>query len=154
VNRASKWVVLAAVVLTLLVGVSVASAQYGASNRLQQLVNAERASTTTVQIECSVNNVRSNILNEGKSPSGEEDRNGYNILELGADQKALPVVCALPAGEFTEITLSFEGTDYEWAVKVDPNGLFLTNFPTNSFPPGEYYLTINGVRILRVIVPE
>jgi len=154
VNRFSQRMTFVIMGLVILLGVSMVSAQYSADDRLQRLVNAERRSRTTVQIECSINNVRVNILNLGNSPSGETDRNGFNIVELTEDQKALPVVCALPAGEYSTVTLRFEGTDLEWVVKVDLNGLFLTEFPTRLFPPGAYYLTVNNVRIIRVIVPE
>lgn len=146
------------IALTLLLlgtlSIGAVSAQYGLDDYLQRLVNIERRSEETVNIEISLNNILGNVLSIGNSPSGRVDRNGFNIVEIGQTQAALPVVGALPAGVYQQVTLRLEGTSFQWVVRVDPNGMFLTNFPLWSFPPGEYYLTVNNVRIIRVIIPE
>ena len=131
------------------------SAQYGPDDCLQRLVNIERRSTRTVMIEFTLNNIRSNVLNIGKSPTGEVDSNGFNIVAIGARQPALPVVGAVWPCGLQQVTLRLEGTNFVWPVTVRAtDGLFLTNFPLTSFPPGQYYLTVNNVRIIRVIIPD
>lgn len=140
--------------LILLLPTALASAQYSAGITLQELIDAERASRTTLQIELTINNVAQNVLNLGQSPSGRVDRRGFNIVEIDPTQGELPIVMSLPPGLLTKATLSLEGTGFEWEVVVDPNGLFLTEFPLASFPAGQYYLTVEGIRVLRVVIPE
>lgn len=130
------------------------ASQYPPLPTLTDLIEAERQSQTTLQVEITVNNTPINVLNIGGSPSGEVDRRGYNILEIEPTQAALPIVGSFPAGLMEIVTLSLEGTDFEWDVQVDADGIFLTDFPLTTFPPGEYYLTLQSVRVLRVIIPD
>ncbi|NDJ61260.1 MAG: hypothetical protein GYB67_09055 [Chloroflexi bacterium] len=117
---------------------------------LAALIRAEQQSQVTLAVECTVNNVRTNVLNIGNSPSGRVDANGFNVVEVPRIQSTLPIVCSLPPGLFSSIALELENTDFTWFVKVEPTGLFLTEFPTSLFPPAEYYMTLNGVRLFRV----
>jgi hypothetical protein len=151
-----KRPLLVAIVLVLLSTLSLGTifAQYDADDILQRLVNNERRTEGTTDLSISVNNVLGNVLDAENSPSGRVDRNGFSIVVLGRTQASLPVVGSLPAGLYQQVTLRLEGTTFQWVVRVDPDGMFLTNFPMFSFPPGEYYLTVNNVRVFRVIIPE
>jgi hypothetical protein len=77
-----------------------------------------------------------------------------DVTPIGVDQCELPVVGALPAGVFTSVNLSLLNTDFVWTVRVDPDGLFLTNFPVCLFPAGRYYLTVNGTSVTQIEIPE
>ena len=150
-----RFVLIAALFLLVTsVGIGAVSAQYTADDCIQRYVNIERRSETTVYIEFSLNNVLGNVLSIGNSPSGEVDANDFNIVEIETTQPALPVVGSLWPCGLQQVTLRFEGTTFAWPVAVRTDGLFLTNFPLTSFPPGEYYLTVNNVRIIRVIIPD
>ncbi len=140
--------------LLLVVGAAVAQTTYTADSLMAALVAPERLSRTTLNIAISVNNIEGNILNIGQCrPEGNFDSRGFCIVEIEAGQSALPIVGSLPAGAFTSVTLRLEDTDFEWPVQVDANGMFYTEFPVESFPPGEYYMTLNGVRIFRIVIP-
>ncbi|MDZ4765837.1 MAG: hypothetical protein SGI73_14925 [Chloroflexota bacterium] len=130
------------------------ASQYPPQTTLQDLIDAERASRTTLAVELTINNLAQNVLNIGKSPTGNTDRRGFNIVAIDDDQVQLPIVGSFPVGLFDRITVSLEGTDFAWDVLVDANGVFLTDFPLSAFPAGQYYLTLEGIRVLRVIVPE
>lgn len=152
-----RRILVVAVVLLLLGSFTLGSvsAQYGPDDCLQRIVNIERRSTETVNIEFTLNNILSNVLNIGKSPTGEVDSNGFNIVEIGQHQPALPVVGSVWPCGLQQVTLRLEGTSFVWPVTVRATDwLFLTNFPLVSFPPGQYYLTANNVRIIRVVIPE
>lgn len=151
-----KRVLVVAVVLLLLgtLTFGAVSAQYSPDDCVQRIVNVERRSEETVAIEFSLNNVLGNVLSIGNSPSGRVDRNGFNIVDIGERQASLPVVGTLWPCGLQQVTLRLEGTTFGWIVRVNTDGLFLTNFPLTSFPPGEYYLTANNVRIIRVVIPD
>lgn len=108
-----------------LVGAGIASAQYG----------------IPAGVPITLNNI--------EVPVDLED-----VTLMGVDQCELPVVGALPPGAFTRVNLSLLNTDFIWTVRVDPNGLFLTNFPICLFPPGRYFLTVNGTRVTQIEIPE
>ncbi len=148
------WIV--AVVLLLLgtLTIGAVSAQYTPDDCLQRLVNIERRSEVSVTIEFSLNNVLGNVLSLGNSPSGRVDTNGFNIVDIGTTQAALPIVGTVWPCGYQQVTLRLEGTNFTWLVTVRPDGLFLTEFPLTSFPPGEYYLTVNNVRIIRLVIPD
>jgi hypothetical protein len=145
---------LTAIALLTLLVFGVVEAQYTSEGLLARLVRAERLSSQTVRISITVNNNPANLLSRGNSPTGETDRNGYNVVEIGADQPALPIVGTLLRGFPSPSLLRLEGTDLLWYVRVNRNGMFLTNFPLTTFPPGDYYMTLNGVRLFRIRIPE
>lgn len=154
-RRLSAWLLLTALLSIAFSAFTPAIAQEGyGDDLLQRLVNAERASRTTVQVELSLNNLLGNVLNIGRAPAARTDRQGFNIVEIGATQAVLPVVFSLPPGSFSTLTYRLENTDLAWTVRGTAGGLFLTNFPLYQFPAGEYYLTANNVRLIRVVIPE
>ncbi len=76
------------------------------------------------------------------------------VTPIGVYQCELPVVGSLPPGVFTTVNLSLVGTDFVWTVNVDPDGMFLTNFPVCLFPAGRYYLAVNGTSVTQIEIPE
>lgn len=148
--------------LTILIGISStgAVAQYdgGSSatceNVFDIIVRDELTREVTTTISITVNNILSNILNVGNSPSGRYDSRGYPIVEIDSDQALLPVVGQSEGYLTSDIILMLEDTDLEWGVKVNSDDMFLTDFPIYMFPPGSYYMTLCDARIFRVEIPE
>ncbi|MCK6577355.1 MAG: hypothetical protein L6Q98_04545 [Anaerolineae bacterium] len=137
--------------------VAVVSAQYeGASceTALEDVIENEMKQLTTTEISITVNNLMPNILNIGNSPSGRNDEKGYPIVEIASDQTVLPVVGDSPGYLRSSIILGLENSDFEWGVRVTPEGMFLTDFPIYMFPPGSYYMTLCDARAFRIEIPE
>ncbi len=76
------------------------------------------------------------------------------VTPIGVYQCELPVVGTLTPGVFTTVNLALLGTDFVWTVNVDPDGMFLTNFPVCLFPAGRYYLTVNGTSVTQIEIPD
>lgn len=160
--KSTKSYLVVIFLLISLVGFSATSvvAQYdgGSSatceNVFDIIVRDELTREVTTTISITVNNILSNILNIGNSPSGRYDTRGYPIVEIDADQALLPVVGQSEGYLTSDIILMLEDTDLEWGVKVNSDDMFLTDFPMYMFPPGSYYMTLCDARIFRVEIPE
>lgn len=152
--------------LVAMVSVTAVVAQYGTTSTgsagsagtcnvvLDDVIENELDEAVTTNISLTVNNILINILNIGNSPSRRYDRRGYPIIEIGSDQGWLPIVGGTRGYLQTRAILALEDTDFEWGVKVERSGLFLTEFPMHMFPPGSYYMTLCETRAFRVEIPE
>lgn len=144
-------------------GANPAAAQYpppdganaSCATQIEERLANELPQARTQALAVFVNQRVRNILNVGNSPSTRYDQAGLPIVEIGQTQAYLPLLIAAP-GAFANITevLGVEETDFTWVARVTRGGVIITRFPVNMFPPGSYYLTVCGARILRFEIPE
>jgi hypothetical protein len=93
-----------------------------------------------------------NLFRDGDgSPLFPDSYRQFGMLRT---QQLITLFGRLPAGQFSSVTFSLEGTDRSSVIRVARSGRFSARLNVADLPPGTYFILLNGVRVASVIAPE